>query len=91
VEKRREGNIPRWKNDGRELFLGGKTMGGNYSQVSKITGGKNSGRKKFRIPSVARAVFARALIYRPMFAFRSMYTELYRIFNDFDLELNKHD
>jgi len=42
VEKRREGIIPRWKNDGRELFLGkkndgrelflgGKTMGGNYS------------------------------------------------------------
>jgi len=23
--------IPRWKNDGRELFLGGKTTGGNYS------------------------------------------------------------
>jgi len=31
VEKRREGIIPRWQNDGRELFLGGKTMGGNYS------------------------------------------------------------
>ena len=31
VEKRREGIIPRWKNNGRELFLGGKTMGGNYS------------------------------------------------------------
>jgi len=25
------GIIPRWKNDGRELFLGGKTTGGNYS------------------------------------------------------------
>jgi len=31
VAKRREGIIPRWKNDGRELFLGGKSMGGNYS------------------------------------------------------------
>jgi len=31
VEKRREGIIPRWKNDGRELFLGGKTMEGNNS------------------------------------------------------------
>jgi len=26
-----EGIIPRWKKDGRELFLGGKTTGGNYS------------------------------------------------------------
>ena len=31
VANRREGIIPRWKNDGRELFLGGKTTGGNYS------------------------------------------------------------
>jgi len=30
-EKRWEGIIPRWKNNGRELFLGGKSMGGNYS------------------------------------------------------------
>jgi len=34
VEKRREGIIPRWKNHGRELFLGVK----------------NNGREKFRIP-----------------------------------------
>jgi len=31
VEKQQEGIIPRWKNNGRELFLGGKTMEGNYS------------------------------------------------------------
>jgi len=36
VEKRREGIIPRWKNDGRELFLGVK----------------NNGREKFCIPSI---------------------------------------
>jgi len=27
----REGIIPRWKNDGREKFLGGKMTGGNNS------------------------------------------------------------
>jgi len=37
VEKQREGIIPRWKKNGRELFLGGKDMGGN-----------NSGREKTR-------------------------------------------
>jgi len=31
VEKAWEGIIPRWKKHGRELFLGGKAMGGNYS------------------------------------------------------------
>jgi len=51
VKIAREGIIPRWKNDGREYFLDGKTMGGNNSQVSKIMGGKNYGREKFRIPS----------------------------------------
>jgi len=32
-----------WKKNGRELFLGGKTMGGNNSLVSKIMGGNISG------------------------------------------------
>jgi len=31
VKKAWEGIIPRWKNNGRELFLGGKNMGGNNS------------------------------------------------------------
>jgi len=31
VDKRREGIIPRWKENGRELCLGGKTMGENNS------------------------------------------------------------
>jgi len=42
VEKRREGIIPRWKKNGRELFLGRKTMGGQFLGV------KNNGREKFR-------------------------------------------
>jgi len=35
VEKRREGIIPRWKKNGREKFLGGKTMGGKIPRWKK--------------------------------------------------------
>jgi len=41
---------PRWKNNGRELFLDGKSMGGNYSKLLKITGGENPAREKPVIP-----------------------------------------
>ena len=43
METRREGIIPMWKNNGRELFLGGKSMGGEL-----FLGVKNNGREKFR-------------------------------------------
>jgi len=53
VEKRREGIIPRWKNDGRELFLGEKTTGGIIPRWKNhgrelFLGVKNSGREKIR-------------------------------------------
>jgi len=43
VAKRREGIIPRWKNHGRELFLGVKNNGREL-----FLGVKNNGREKFR-------------------------------------------
>jgi len=36
VAKRREGIIPRWQNDGRELFLGGKNNGREKFREGKI-------------------------------------------------------